>query len=81
MAVGKDPAETTKILNCDLTKIEASRKLNVLRSVRYLSRKTLDILYKVTVLPTVDYGIHVFTILWPRQIGKGLHKYNTKLAN
>ena len=40
--------------------LKASRKINVLRSVRYLDRKTLDILYKVTVRPTFDYGIHVF---------------------
>ena len=127
LAVGKDPAETTSILNRDLSKIEswaktwkvtfsakktksmifskkllcnspalmfcnkyidrvvthkhlgiilsstldwtphinyiclkASRKLNVLRSVRYLDRKTLDILYKVTVRSTFDYGLHIF---------------------
>ena len=127
LAVGKDPAETTCILNRDLSKIEswakiwkvtfsakktksmifskkvlcnspalifndryidrvvqhkhlgiiltstldwtphinyiclkASRKLNVLRSVRYLDRKTLDILYKVTVRSTFDYGLHIF---------------------
>ena len=40
--------------------LKASRKLNVLRSVRYLDRKTLDILYKVTVRSTFDYGLHIF---------------------
>ena len=40
--------------------LKASRKLHILRSVRQLSRKTMDILYKLTVRSTIDYGLHIF---------------------
>ena len=37
--------------------IKANYKLAVLRSVNYLSRPTLDILYKLTVRSVIDYGL------------------------
>ena len=40
--------------------LKANRKLNVLRSVHYLDRQTLDLLYKLTVRSQIDYGLHVF---------------------
>ena len=40
--------------------LKANRKLHVLRSVQYLSRSTLDLLYKLTVRSQIDYGLHIF---------------------
>ena len=40
--------------------LKANRKLNVLKSVKGLSRKTLDILYKLTVRSVIDYGLPVY---------------------
>ena len=40
--------------------LKAKRKLSVLRSVRLLSRKTLDLLYKLTVRSVIDYGLPVY---------------------
>ena len=40
--------------------LKANRKLSVLRSVKYLDRQTLDILYKLTVRSVFDYGLPVF---------------------
>ena len=40
--------------------LKANRKLAVLRSVRYLSRSTLDLLYKLTVRSVIDYGLVVY---------------------
>ena len=40
--------------------LKANRKLSVLRSVRLLSRQTLDILYKLTVRSIVDYALPVY---------------------
>ena len=40
--------------------LKANRKLSVLRSVKLLSRQTLDLLYKVTVRSVVDYALHVY---------------------
>ena len=31
-----------------------------MRSVQYLSRSTLDLLYKLTVRSQIDYGLHIF---------------------
>ena len=42
------------------TCLKANRKLSVLRSVKYLSRKTLDLLYKVTVRSLIDYALPVY---------------------
>ena len=42
------------------TCIKAYRKLSVLRSVRLLHRKTLDLLYKLTIRSVIDYGLLVF---------------------
>ena len=42
------------------TCLRANRKLSVLRSVKYLSRSTLDLLYKLTVRSVVDYGLLVY---------------------
>ena len=40
--------------------IKANMKLNVLKRVKGLSRKTLDILYKVTVRSVLDYGLPIY---------------------
>ena len=42
------------------TCLKANRKLAVLRSVRYLKRSTLDILYKVCVRSTLEYGLVIY---------------------
>ena len=42
------------------TCIKAYRKLSVLRSVRLLHRRTLDLLYKLTIRSVIDYGLVVF---------------------
>ena len=40
--------------------LKANRKLSVLRSVKSLSRQTLDLLYKLTVRSVVDYALPVY---------------------
>ena len=40
--------------------MKAYRKLAVLRSVSFLTRKTLDLLYKLTIRSVIDYGIIVW---------------------
>ena len=40
--------------------LKANRKLAVLRSVKFLQRKTLDMLYKVTVRSVIDYGLPIY---------------------
>ena len=40
--------------------LRANRKLSVLRSVNILNRKTLDVLYKLTVRSVIDYALPVF---------------------
>ena len=40
--------------------LKANRKLSVLRSVKLLSRKTLDLLYKVTVRSLIDYALPIY---------------------
>ena len=40
--------------------LKANRKLSVLRSVKFLNRQTLDILYKLTVRSVIDYALPVF---------------------
>ena len=40
--------------------LKANRKFSVLRSVKSLSRQTLDILYKLTVRSVIDYGLPVY---------------------
>ena len=40
--------------------LKANRKLSVLRSVRLLSRQTLDVLYKLTVRSVIDYALPVY---------------------
>ena len=42
------------------TCLKANRKLAVLRSVKYLKRATLDILYKVCVRSTIEYGLVLY---------------------
>lgn len=41
--------------------LKANRKLSVLRSVKLLSRQTLDLLYKITVRSVVDYALPVYS--------------------
>ena len=40
--------------------LKANRKLSVLRTVKSLSRQTLDILYKLTVRSIIDYALPVY---------------------
>ena len=40
--------------------LKANRKLSVLKSVRQLSRKTLDLLYKLTIRSVVDYALPLY---------------------
>ena len=40
--------------------LKANRKLSVLRSVKLLSRQTLDLLYKITVRSVIDYALPVY---------------------
>ena len=40
--------------------LRANRKLNVLKSIKFLNRKTLDILYKLTIRSVTDYGLPIF---------------------
>ena len=40
--------------------LKANKKLSVLRSVKLLSRQTLDLLYKITVRSVIDYALPVY---------------------
>ena len=40
--------------------MRANSKLSVLRSIRYLSRSVLDILYKQQIRSVIDYGLVLF---------------------
>ena len=40
--------------------LRANYKLSVLRSVRFLNRSTLDLLYKLTVRSVIDYGLTIY---------------------
>ena len=40
--------------------LKANKKLSVLRSVKLLSRQTLDLLYKLTVRSVIDYGLPLY---------------------
>ena len=42
------------------TCMKAYRKLSVLRSVKFLHRNTLDLLYKLTIRSVIDYGLIVY---------------------
>ena len=42
------------------TCLKANKKLSVLRNVKMLRRKTLDLLYKVTVRSFVDYALPIY---------------------
>ena len=42
------------------TCLKANKKLAILRSVKLLSRQTLDLLYKLTVRSVVDYALPVY---------------------
>ena len=42
------------------TVLKANYKLSVLRSVKFLDRSTLDLLYKLTVRSVIDYGLIVY---------------------
>ena len=41
--------------------MKANRKLSVLRNIKILNRKTLDILYKVTVRSVIDYALPIYS--------------------
>ena len=41
--------------------LKANRKLSVLRSVKFLNRKTLDLLFKVTVRSVIDYALPIYS--------------------
>ena len=40
--------------------LQSNRKLAVLRSVKYLKRQTLDLLYKICVRSTLEYGLIIY---------------------
>ena len=40
--------------------LKANHKLSVLRSVKLLSRQTLDVLYKLTVRSVIDYALPLY---------------------
>ena len=40
--------------------LRANRKLSVLKSIRYLKRNTLDMLYKITVRSVIDYALPIY---------------------
>ena len=40
--------------------LKANRKLAVLRKVKFLKRKTLDLLYKITVRSVIDYSLPIY---------------------
>ena len=53
-------------LNCDLdwsyqSCLKGNRKRTVLKSVKYLNRKTFDLLYKVTVRSVIDYSLLIYS--------------------
>ena len=39
---------------------KANRKLSILRTVKFLSRQTLDVLYKLTVRSVIDFALPVY---------------------
>ena len=41
--------------------LRANRKLAVLRSVKFLKRNTLDLLYKITVRSLIDYALPIYS--------------------
>ena len=45
---------------CHEVTLRANRKLAVLRSIRYLKRSTLDLLYKVCVRSVIEYGLVLY---------------------
>ena len=50
--------EWTKQINAAC--LRANQKLSVLRNIKFLNRKTLDLLYKVIVRSIIDYGLPVY---------------------
>ena len=50
-----DRAEQVKYVS-----LKANQKLGVLRHVKFLNRSTLDMLYKITVRSTIDYGLQIY---------------------
>ena len=40
--------------------LKANKKLSVLRNIKCLNRKTLDLLYKVIVRSIIDYGLPIY---------------------
>ena len=40
--------------------LKANRKLSVLKSIKMLNRKTLDLLYKVTIRSVIDYALPIY---------------------
>ena len=40
--------------------LKANQKHGVLRHVKFLNRSTLDMLYKITVRSTIDYGLQIY---------------------
>ena len=40
--------------------LKANRKLSVLRTVKFLNRQTLDLLYKLTVRSIIDYSLPIY---------------------
>ena len=40
--------------------LRANRKLSVLRSIKFIQRRTLDLLYKITIRSVIDYALPVY---------------------
>ena len=40
--------------------LRANAKISVLRNIRFLNRKTLDLIYKVIVRSIIDYGLPIY---------------------
>ena len=61
--------------------LKANRKISVLRSVKLLSRQTLDILYKLTVRSIVDYALPVYCKTLKQTKLARLENHSTKQLN
>jgi hypothetical protein len=60
--------------------LRSNRKLAVLRSVKYLDRSTLDILYKVTVRSVIEYGLIVYYHTLNKTEAARLHQIQYRAA-
>ena len=59
--------------------LKANKKLSVLKSIKYLDRQTLDMLYKITVRSVIKYGLPVFITILNKQKKLELKMFNIRL--